>query len=67
MHTFIIEDLICESCSSALTETIHHADPHARVMIDLEHYRVEIDSHLSHDELASRLLEAGYNPKEERA
>ncbi len=64
MHTFIIEDLICESCSSAITETIHHVDPHARIMIDLEHYKVEIESELNSHELASRLLEAGYNPRE---
>ena len=64
MHTFIIDDLICESCSSAITETIRHADPNARVVIDLEQYKVEIDSELSRNELASRLLEAGYNPSE---
>ena len=50
MHTFIVNDLICEACSGAITDTIRHADPHARVQIDLEQFRVEIDSQLSPEE-----------------
>ena len=62
MHTFIVNDLICEACSGAITDTIRHADPNARVQIDLEQFRVDIDSQLSREELALRLMEAGYTP-----
>jgi copper chaperone CopZ len=63
MHTFIVNDLICEACSGAITDTIRYADPQAKVQIDLETFQVEIDSQLSREELALRLMEAGYTPE----
>lgn len=63
MHSFIIEDLICEACSLGLVDTIRNADPKAHVEIDLEQKRISVDSDLTRHELSMRLMEAGYEPK----
>lgn len=65
MHVFYLDDLVCEGCSGAIAETIHHLDPKARVLIDMAQSRVDIDSQLTREELALRLQEAGYMPDDE--
>ncbi len=63
MHSFIVEDLICEACSAGLADAVRYADPDASIEIDLANQRVSIESTLSRHELEMRLLEAGYKPK----
>ena len=51
MHSFIVEDLICEACSAGLADAVRYADPDASIEIDLANQRVTIDSDLSRHEL----------------
>jgi Copper chaperone len=63
MHSFIVEDLVCEACSAGLANAIRYVDPDAKVEIDLASQRVTIESELGRHELEMRLIEAGYNAK----
>lgn len=64
-HSFMIGDILCEGCSGAIQDIIHHADPAAQIAMDMDTGRLEIDSQLSRTLLQARLLEAGYLTEEE--
>ncbi len=62
MHEFQLPDMSCGHCRAAITEALKGADEQAEVQVSLEQKTVQVQSHLSRDQLAEVLTEAGYPP-----
>ncbi len=62
MQSFDLPNMTCGHCVRAVTEAVHAVDPAAEVRADLATHRVEVDSPLPREQLATRLAEAGYPP-----
>jgi copper chaperone len=55
-----VEGMSCGHCERAVTEAIKRVDPKAQVKIDLASGRVEVESDVSREAIASAVVEEGY-------
>jgi copper chaperone len=62
MQRFHLPDMSCGHCVAAITEALKHADPAARIDIDLGAKTAAVDSAVPRETLAAALSEAGYTP-----
>ena len=63
MHQFSVGDMTCGHCASTITKAVKEADGKASVEVRLADKRVAVASHLSQDEIAEVIREAGYTPR----
>ena len=52
----------CSHCVKAVTQAVHEVDPQARVEVDLDTKKVEVDSRAEQRRIVQALTEAGYPP-----
>lgn len=57
---FTVTGMTCGHCERALTQAIEALDPQARVSIDRQAQRVQVDSALPRQTLAQAIAEEGY-------
>ncbi len=62
MILFQIPNMSCGHCVKAITEAVHAVDPAATVQADLPQHQVQVDSTAAREQLAAKLVEAGYAP-----
>jgi copper chaperone len=63
MIAFEVQDMTCGHCVSTVTKAVQAADRDARVKIDLERHRVEIEpAQASAERLGEAIRAAGYTP-----
>ena len=63
MIAFQVNDMSCNHCVSTITQAVKAADPDAKVQIDLQTHRVEIEPGASDaDRLRRAIEDAGYAP-----
>jgi copper chaperone len=55
-----VSGMSCQHCVKAVTQAIQALDPQARIEIDLDAGRVQIDSRLERAALATAIDDAGY-------
>ncbi len=60
MHTLFVTGMTCGGCTKAITRAIQLQDASASVMADLASQKLEIDSSLGRDALATILKDAGF-------
>lgn len=60
METLTVEGMSCGHCVSTVTKAVHDVDPVARVSVDLATRKVDIESAVSRDQLATAIENAGY-------
>lgn len=63
MMNFIVKDMTCGHCASTITKAVQAIDPQARVTIDLASHRVQVESRLDAEAVASAMRQAGYTPE----
>ncbi|MGV8864792.1 MAG: heavy-metal-associated domain-containing protein [Pseudomonas sp.] len=65
MTTFEVKDMTCGHCVNVITKAVLVLDPIAKVQIDLQSHRVQIESaSVEASELSHAIMEAGYSPVE---
>ncbi len=63
MITFEVNDMTCGHCASSISKAVGGVDKDARVKVDLETHRVEIESaRADAQKLSDAVKEAGYSP-----
>jgi len=63
MPTFEVNDMTCGHCASTITKAVKVLDRAARVEIDLNAHRVQVESAAADArELAEAIKDAGYTP-----
>ena len=63
MIAFEVNDMSCGHCVSTITKAVKAADEGAKVQVDLDRHRVEIEpARASAETLRSAIAEAGYTP-----
>jgi copper chaperone len=63
MLTFEVNDMTCGHCASTITKAVKAVDRGARVEIDLNAHRVQIESAAADaTELTEAIKESGYTP-----
>ena len=63
MISFVVKDMTCGHCVSAITHTVKRADNDAKLQIDLATHRVVIDpSEADAAQLSAAISAAGYSP-----
>ena len=60
MQILFVTGMTCGGCTKAVTRAIQMQDAEARVQVDLDSQKVEIDSRLSREILVTILSEAGF-------
>lgn len=60
METFTVQGMSCGHCVSTVTKAVHDVDPVARVSADLATRKVDIESEVGRDQLATAIEKAGY-------
>lgn len=55
-----VQGMSCGHCERAVTEAIKRIDPKAAVKVDLASGRVEVESDVSREAIASAVVEEGY-------
>lgn len=60
MTTLTVRGMNCAPCRRAVTNAVHSVDPDAKVEIDLDTKRVEIESVADVQEIKSSIETAGY-------
>lgn len=60
MMKFSVPDMSCGHCTAAISKTINAVDPAARVITDLDHHTVEINTSKSAESIAQAIKDAGY-------
>ena len=55
-----VKNMTCGGCVRAVSGAVNDVDPGAKVQVDLEHGRVQVDGQRSSAELIGALQEAGY-------
>ena len=55
-----VKNMTCGGCVRAASGAVNDVDPGAKVQVDLEHGRVQVDGQRSSAELIGALQEAGY-------
>ena len=64
MVKFAVPEMHCAGCIASVTRAIQASDKAVTVAASLETHLVEVTSHLSADQLASLIEEAGFTAKE---
>lgn len=59
---FHITTMTCGGCARSVTKTIHSVDATAKVEIDIESQRVEINTLAPREQIVSALTGAGFAP-----
>jgi len=59
---FQVPALSCGHCVRAVNEAVKEVDPQARVDVDLETRKVNVESNAARAQLVEALTEAGYPP-----
>lgn len=63
MIAFEVKDMTCGHCVSSITQALKHADPDARIQIDLASHRVQVEPAAADAQaLAAAIEAAGYSP-----
>lgn len=62
MTSFDVKDMTCGHCIKTITHAVQAVDPAAKVQIDLQAHRVEIESASTAAELSQAIVRAGYSP-----
>lgn len=62
MHEFDLPTMSCGHCVRAVTEAAQEVDPQARVQVDLERKRAQVESGQPRERFVEALKEAGYAP-----
>ena len=62
MTVFNVQGMNCGGCASRVTKAVQSVDPAARVLVDLAHQSVSVDSTVDRDILIGALRAAGYPP-----
>ncbi|MDR6491129.1 copper chaperone [Paraburkholderia terricola] len=59
---FQVKDMSCGGCANSITRAVTHADPAAKLEIDVAAKVVKIDSALPPERLLAVIEEAGFHP-----
>ncbi|HYS66225.1 MAG TPA: heavy-metal-associated domain-containing protein [Paraburkholderia sp.] len=59
---FQVKDMSCGGCANSITRAVTHADPAAKLDIDVATQVVKIDSALPAERLITVIEEAGFHP-----
>ena len=62
MYQLKVPDMSCGHCVNTSTEAITSADSEAQIDFDLVDRQVSVDTHLTQQQVADLLTEAGYKP-----
>ena len=62
MLEFNVEGMSCGHCVSRVTQAVKHADPAARVEVDLGTHKVRVETREDRQTVAAALTDAGYPP-----
>ena len=63
MMIFEVEDMSCGHCVDTITKAVYAVDKEAKVRVDLEHHRVEVEPGTGTViELTEAIRQAGYTP-----
>lgn len=62
MIQFNIPTMSCGHCVKAVTEAVHEVDPKAKVDVNLDTKKVDVDSAADRQRIVRALVEAGYSP-----
>jgi len=62
MHEFDLPTMSCGHCVRAVTEAAQEVDPQARVQVDLDRKRAQVESAQPRERFVEALKEAGYTP-----
>jgi copper chaperone len=62
MIQFNIPTMSCGHCVKAVTEAVHEVDPQAKVDVNLDTKKVDVDSAADRQRIVRALVEAGYSP-----
>ena len=60
MHILFVTGMTCGGCTNAVTRAIQMQDTEAKVQVDLDSQKVEIDSKLSREALITIVTDAGF-------
>jgi copper chaperone len=60
MIEFQVEGMSCQHCVAAVTKAVQALDPDARVQIELQSGRVQVESKQNADALSTAIADAGY-------
>lgn len=64
MTTFLVPDMTCGHCTSAITKAVSAVDPTAHIQFDLPTHRVDIESsNVDAAVLRKTIADAGYTPE----
>ena len=63
MTSFNVFDMSCGHCAGTVEKAVKSVDSGARVKVDLDSKRVDIDSNAAPAELAAAIRLAGYTPE----
>lgn len=63
MIEFLVPDMTCGHCVSAITKAVSQADAGAKVDIDLTAHTVRIETDLAVNVIEDSIREAGYSPE----
>jgi len=59
-QTFDVQGMSCGHCVRAVTQAVQQLDPQARVTVQLEQGKVEVDSTQPREAIAKAIAEEGY-------
>ncbi len=62
MPTFEIKDMTCGHCVSTITKAVKAEDKDAKVSVDLQSHRVEVESSSDAATIQQVISQAGYTP-----
>jgi copper chaperone len=62
MIQFNIPSMSCGHCVKAVTQAVHEVDPQAKVDVNLDAKKVDVESGADRQKIAQALVEAGYQP-----
>ena len=60
MHILFVTGMTCGGCTKAVVRAIQIQDAEAKVQVDLDSQKVEIDSKLSREALITIVTDAGF-------
>ncbi|MCO5100694.1 MAG: cation transporter [Burkholderiaceae bacterium] len=63
MSTFDVKGMTCGHCIQAVTKAVRELDAQARVDVDLEGGKVQVDSTMPPSAIERAIAEAGYEAK----
>ncbi|MCD6735005.1 MAG: cation transporter [Burkholderiaceae bacterium] len=63
MTTFAVKGMTCGHCVKAVTRAVHDVDAQAKVEVDLDSGKVQVDSTMPAPAIERAIAEAGYEAK----